>query len=289
MTSTLQIEAHIVADSISTTGARITTVQVTIHRFMLPELNTHRVFSRNSASSRAIPVKTQLERIEASPAFPISWPFEKPGMQGGGELEGKDLAEAQALFTEVHAFVMNAVKTYVDDHPEIEHRLHKSVLNRLLEPFMWHTVVITSTEWDNFFGLRCSPLAQPEIRRAAELIKVAYDASTPVKRSEFSINNEFASWHLPYITLIERASLPLRDLQKISVARCARVSSLHAGDARDYEQDYRLVDSLTSAFPPHASPLEHVAVPCDDAAHHEHANFEGWHQLRHFAGWNTRD
>lgn len=271
--------AKIVADSISWGGIRLTTMEVTFHRFVLAEFNTHRVFSRNSASSRAIPVEKQLERLEQSPAFPISWPREQPGMQGGTELEGDDLAEAQALFEQVHAFTLKAVSDYVSTHPDKAHRVHKSVTNRLLEPFMWHTVIVSSTEWENFFGLRCSPQAQPEIRVVAEMMRDIYDNSTPIPTLE-------GEWHLPYITDEERSSIDIQRLRHISVARCARVSSLHAGDAGDYEKDLRLFNSLTSAVPPHASPLEHIATPAS-RSDMVPGNFDGWLQLRHLMGTDS--
>ncbi len=279
---TIETSARIVADSIAD-GHRLTTMEVTFHRFVLAEFNTHRVLSRNSASSRAIPVEKQLERISDSPAWPISWPCEKPGMQGGTELEGDDLAEAKALFELVRDFTVEAVSNYVYAHPDKAHRLHKSVINRLLEPFMWHTVVVSSTEWDNFFGLRCSPLAQPEIRVVAEMMRYVYSTSTPVVRSRKGRHPKgHTNWHLPYITDEERVSLSLSDLQKISTIRCARVSSLHAGKVGEYDADYELFERLTSAIPPHASPLEHIATPCNADQHH--GNFEGWHQLRHMIG-----
>jgi hypothetical protein len=276
----MQISARVVEDSVAN-GVRLTTIEVTFHRFVLAEFNTHRVFSRNSASSRAIPVKKQLERLMESPAWPVSWPREQPGMQGGTELEGDDLTDAQELFRNIHQATVDLVGMYVESHPDVEHRLHKSVLNRPLEPFMWHTVVVTSTEWDNFFGLRCSPQAQPEIRRAAEQMRDAYQVSVPVVK-------EAGEWHLPYVTNEERLSVPIEKLRRVSVARCARVSSLHAGEAKDYDKDYRLFEDFTSAVPPHASPLEHVATPCDDLAYAchttSHGNFSGWHQLRHLVG-----
>lgn len=269
-------EAHVVADSISPAGDRLTTIEVTMHRFVLAELNTHRVFSRNSASSRAIPVEKQLQRIKDNPAYPVSWPCEQPGMQGGALLEGIDLYDAQQLYGEAQEHAVAQVEKYLELHPHKENRLHKSVINRLLEPFMWHTVVITSSEWDNFWGLRCSPLAQPEIRVAAELMKEAYDASLPAE----------CQTHLPYITDDDRweglgwekaASQSLIT----SVARCARVSSLHAGEAKDYAQDNRLFMTLTTADPPHSSPLEHVAFQCWYLCPNHQGNFTGWDQLRH--------
>ena len=278
----MRTEAKVIADSISIEGKRLTTMEVTLHRFVLAEFNTHRVFSRNSASSRAIPVQRQLDNIDAVPALPISHPREQKGMQGGSELEGQDLLDAQDLIRDILMDTTDSIIIYLNRHPDPEHRLHKSVLNRYLEPFMWHTIVVTSTEWDNFFDLRCSPMAQPEIRAAAECMRAAMGISTPVLRDldNIVLFNYDIAWHLPYITDEERESMFISKLRKISVARCARVSSLHAGDIGDYEKDFRLFDTLTSADPMHASPLEHLAVPCNNETH-EHANFQGWHQFRH--------
>lgn len=276
----MKTNAKIIADSCLVNGAyRITTMEVTLHRFVLAEFNTHRAFSRNSASSRAIPIQKQLDRIDDSPALPLSHPKEHKGMQGGDELEGDDLIDAQNVIRDILAFSTDRIQEYVWTH-ESEHRLHKSVLNRYLEPFMWHTIVVTSTEWDNFFKLRCSPMAQPEMRAAAECMRTAYESSLPIGRS-YKNGAFHESWHLPYVTQDERSIRSLNECQIMSVARCARVSSLHAGDVNDFDADERLYHQLISANPMHASPLEHQADTCMLDELHDHANFEGWHQLRH--------
>jgi hypothetical protein len=263
--------AKVIADSLSPDGVRLTTMEVTMHRFVLAEFNTHRVFSRNSASSRAIPVAKQLERYAADPALPVEWPCEKPGMQGGDELQGQDYEDALALFREVHAATAAAVDHYLVMHPDPQHRVHKSVLNRLLEPFLWHRVIVTSTEWDNFFGLRCHPLAQPEIRAAAELMRFEYDRSKPVQLG-------YGGWHTPYADdpLVKDLEMRLR----ISVARCAWVSTMSHDGERSYDAIEKMWDRLTTAEPMHASPLEHQATPRSYLAP-QVGNLRGWAQLRH--------
>jgi thymidylate synthase ThyX len=142
---------------------------------------------------------------------------------------------------------------------------------------MWHTVIVSSTEWENFFGLRCNPLAQPEIRAAAEAMRAAYEKSNPRPRG----------WHLPYLNEDEDGYLNLRICKKVSAARCARVSYLTHDGKRSIEADIKLYDQLTSADPPHASPLEHVATPCPThpyTENHPLGNFTGWDQLRHMMG-----
>jgi thymidylate synthase ThyX len=169
--------------------------------------------------------------------------------------------------------------------------VHKSVINRILEPYMWHTVVITATAWDNFFALRANPMAQPEIRVAAEEMLKVYEANTPTLIGE-------GGWHLPYIQGDEMANMPLAMQVQVSAARCARVSYLTQNGVRDHEQDVQLYDRLTSATPMHASPLEHVATPSPTNKHQVvissveepdkeleltlpvYGNLLGWHQHR---------
>ena len=260
MSERTQPSAKIIADSISTDGSRVTTMQVTMHRFVLAEFNTHRVFSRNSASSRAIPAHKQVQRVVDDLAYPVVWPAEQKGMQGGAELDGTDGLRLDWRLASHHATGM-ALEF-------IKRGLHKSVTNRLLEPFMWHTVVVTSTAWQNFFALRLDADAQPEIRVAAEAMKVAYDASEPqvLRRNE---------WHLPYVesedwdALAERTHLGLSmypEMAKISAARCARTSYLTQEGKRDLTEDLHLYDRLVTdrldkGLAIHWSPLEHVATP----------------------------
>jgi hypothetical protein len=267
--------AKIIKDSITREGHRLTTFECIFHRFVLAEANTHRDFSRNSASSRAIPVEKQLEKVMQDPAWPLVWPSEQPGMQGGTDLTNRDLWDAEDLFQNVRNATSLLVKHYLEDHPDKSTRLHKSLINRLLEPFMWHTAIISATEYQNFFNQRCSPLAQPEIRVLAEAMECEYNLSTP----KLLLPGE---WHLPYVD-DDELHFDIESLKSASVARCARVSTLSHEGIRDILKDMGLYTKLHYADPAHASPFEHVATPC---THHfkysEHrGNFMGWDQLRH--------
>jgi hypothetical protein len=264
--------AKIICDSVSEAGHRLTTMEVVMHRFVLAEFNTHRVFSRNSASSRAIPVHKRIEQVRSDPMMPFVWASEQKGMQGGEALrgEGRNLAEIHWRWAAQDAANM-ALKL-------VEDGLHKSLVNRLLEPFLPHTVVVTSTEWENFFRQRCSPLAQPEIRVVAEHMRDALQASTPAE-----VDSDW--WHLPYLRAGEDREYPAFPyLCEISAARCARVSYLTHYGVHDPEADLSLYERLVSAEPPHASPLEHVAQPLivgRDKFDGNPGNFTGWSQLRH--------
>lgn len=236
--------AKVIQDSISADGTRLTTFEITLHRFVLAEFNTHRVISKNSASSRAIPLQKQLDKVSSTPAVPLSFPVEQKGMQGGEE---SDLAETASWVwkkASLEAWIKAAELGRIG--------IHKSVANRLLEPFMWHTIVCTATAWENFFAQRCSPLAQPEIRAVADLMREAYDNSTPTFVGD-------GDWHLPYLDRSEVDS-PWTAV-KVSAARCARVSYLTHDGKRDVEADLALYERLVRAQPPHWSPLEHVATP----------------------------
>lgn len=254
------------ADSVSPAGVRLTTVEATMHRFVLSELNTHRLFSRNSASSRAVPVAKQIASVLEDPAMPVEFGSRKAGMQAGPALEGEERVAAEAVWLEARDQAVAAAQRL------LEIGVHKQVANRLLEPFLWHTVIVSATDWDGFWEQRCSPLAQPEIRVVAEAMRDAMAASTPVERAP-------GEWHLPYLTPEDRTEIGDEDvLRKVSAARCGRVSYLNHEGRRDLDDDLKLYDRFVGARPSHASPLEHVATP---AAGGPPSNFRGWTQLRH--------
>ncbi len=256
--------ATVVLDSTSPAGVRLTTIEVTLHRFVLAELNTHRVFSRNSASSRAIPVAKQIARVVDDPALPIEFGTNQRGMQAAEPLTGDEADAALKHWLAARDAAVDAVTALG------ELNVHKQVANRILEPFMWHTVIITATDWDGFWQQRCSPLAQPEIRVAAEAMRDAYLASEPVEVAD-------GDWHTPYVRP-EDGDLDTEQRKRISAARCARVSYLTHDGRRDLDADLTLYDRLVTADPPHWSPLEHVATPAPDPVP---GNFRGWRQLRH--------
>jgi thymidylate synthase ThyX len=258
-------EAKIIADSISPAGVRLTTLQVTFPRFLLPEFNTHRMLSRNSASSRAIPVKKRIEAVLADPFIPEQFGRNQKGMQAHHNLEGEDLALAR----EIWIGTLNVAALEAQHLDEIG--VHKQLANRLLEPFMWHTVVVTATDWDNFFHLRRHPDAQPEFQKIAGMMRDVMEASEP---KEFC----YGDWHLPYITdedySSENAGL---HIGAISAARCARVSYLTHEGKRDISADSALATRLLASG--HLSPFEHPA--CADVRTDAYfGNLRGWVSYR---------
>lgn len=260
--------ARILADSIvvGKPHTRLTTMEVTLPRIVLAEFNTHRMFSRNSASSRAIPVEKMLKRVQEDPFIPVYWGKNQKGMQADEEFseaeqEGLKIqwlaARDQAIF-----YAQSLLKTGV----------HKQITNRLLEPWLFHTIIVSSTEWDNWDALRTHKDAQPEIRKSAVMMKEVRDAATP---TVIEVNG----WHLPLVTdyteLVE-AGFSEKDICLISVGRCARVSYLTHDGVRDPKADIDLALKLQSAG--HMSPFEHVA----QAMRHQDwsGNFYGWMQFR---------
>jgi thymidylate synthase ThyX len=230
-------------------GARLTTMEVTFPRIVLAEFNTHRMFSRNSASSRAIPVEKMLKKVQEDPFIPIYWGKNQKGMQAEEELT-EDLQDA-------------ALETWLAARDHAVYRvnqllalgIHKQITNRLLEPWLWHTVIVTSTEWDNWRGLRCNKDAQPEIRRIADMMMELLDSSTPAPVQE-------GDWHLPLVDDkfdLEVAGFSLTDIIKICIGRCCRVSYLTHDGKRDPQADIDLFDRLLKSG--HMSPFEHAARP----------------------------
>lgn len=254
--------ARVLLDSLSESGVRLTTMEVTFPRFVLSEFNTHRVLSRNSASSRAIPTSKIIERLESDPVFPVQWGRNKAGMTASDMLSDDEIEEGKTVWLAARDAAIAQARQLQ------ELRVHKQVVNRILEPYLWHTVIVTATEWSNFFELRCSPNAQPEIREGALQMRRALEGSSPERVPQ-------GEWHLPLIQDDER-DLDREVLKKVSAARCARVSYLTHDGTRDLEKDVELHERLKHDR--HLSPFEHVATPADDVSFH--ANFRGWIQLR---------
>lgn len=257
-------QAKVILDSIEPFGSRLTTIECKFHRFILAELNTHRVFSKNSASSRAIPVEKIIDRVLTDPAYPLEWGSNKPGMQAGEQLSLDRRDECRAVWDEARLAAVISARELTNKG------LHKQVVNRLLEPFMWHTAIISSTEWDNFLKQRDNPGAQPEMQALAREIRRSLETSKP-------ISLDLGEWHTPYIQEDEYSSLSLEERVKVSAARAARVSYLTHDGVRDKIKDLELYNKLVGANPPHWSPLEHVATPGNGPG-----NFVGWRQLRHY-------
>lgn len=253
--------ARVVLDSISPGGIRLTTIELTVPRFVLAEVNTHRAFSRNSASSRAIPTTKFIDRAMKNPVVPLEWGANQKGMSATELLPSEIAAEATAEWLAARDDAVRHASNL------LKLNVHKQIANRLLEPFMWHTMVITATDWANFFAQRLNG-AQPELMKGARLTfdTLAESVPKPIRGGE---------WHLPFIQPDEK-HLPLPDRQKISVARCARTSYLTHYGIRDLHEDYRLFDFLQTQG--HWSPFEHQAYPLVRMGFS--GNFFGWCQFR---------
>jgi thymidylate synthase ThyX len=290
------ITAKVIADSMSPAGIRLTTLQLRYPKFIHGEFMTHRVFSRNASSSRAIPVERLIADVEQDPVYPSFWGKNQPGMQAKEEHNGIVAHPAHGGDKRNVAWIKARTEAVEWARAFAEAGYHKQIVNRLLEPFAHINVVVTSTEWSNFFALRCHPDAQPEMQMLAKAIRDARDASEPKQVKP-------RDWHLPYVNeddwiKVNAGGVVTPDqhlaMVKLSVARCARVSYLtQEGKTPTVEEDLRLYDRLVSAVPLHASPAEHQATPDTRVIGYEaqgshrkwereelHGNFRGWVQYR---------
>lgn len=257
-----------------------------------PSLMEDPNLSRNAASSRAIPVSKMIDAVLDDPAIPLFWGSNKPGMRAGEECT--NLIKSGMECSREEAWI-NAMCRAIDAARGFaEAGYHKQIVNRLLEPFSHIRVVVTATEWSNFFALRDHSDAEPHIRLLAQCMREAIDGATVQKLRP-------GEWHLPFVTSEDRADICLRheeapdyafgsacndDAIKLSVARCASVS-YKTVDGFDMTVDraFSTYNKLLRSNPMHASPFEHVA----QADHwidnrwsfpEQHANFVGWWQYR---------
>jgi len=226
-------------------------------------------------------VEKMIRMIMEDTAMPVHWGLNQPGMQasevsypkktiysdGGYFMPGSDVEwDCEAEWKDARdSAISRALAFHAAGY-------HKQIVNRLLEPFMHITVLVTATEWENFFSLRIHPDAQPEIRVLAEKMYGAMQSSEPNILKNYQ-------WHLPFLTE-ESRHFSLRDQIKMSVARCARTSYLtHEGKEPNPEKDFELYHRLVGAKPWHASPTEHQAQPARDGTL-PFANFRGWIPFR---------
>lgn len=266
----MNITAKIIADSINPQGVRLTTFIVKYPRFIHSEIMTHREFSRNAASSRAIPFKKLSQRVLEEPAMPEIWGTNAKGMQAAGRLEGAAAERAAVAWLELRdSMVKNAEFIFE------EYGLHKQLVNRLIETWMHITVIITATAYDNFFALRAHPDAQPEFQVLAYRMLDPYLTSTPRRL-------DYGSWHLPFGERLE--GLDTETALKVVTARAARLSYLTFDGNASVEDDCRLHDQLKTSG--HWSPFEHAAMATDTIVPRSNLG-PGWLQYRkQFIGEN---
>lgn len=258
-------------------------MEIEYPRFIHSEFMTHRVFSRNAASSRAIPIDVMMQQVRERPAMPIHWGANKPGMQADNQVE--DTYKAELAWCK-------ASKRAVKSAEKLNKLgLHKQVVNRVLEPFQTMKTVVTSTDWCNFFELRTHKDAQPEIRRLAGLMSDAMIESSPMAIADLE-------WHVPYVGryrnnrgimhyyvteegLVNPTILTADEALKVSASCCAQTS--YRKNDQSSEKALRIYDRLINSKPVHASPFEHQATPSNNKD--LWGNFQGFNQYRKELGF----
>lgn len=262
-------DAKVICDSLAPCKARLTAIQATYPRIIHDELLTHRRLSRNSTSSRAKPTSVLLEEVRTYPYVPTHWGLNQRGMQARQEAEGEVKARSLAEWLDARDDALR--------HAEKLHSLglHKQVINYILMPFSWITVVISATHWSNLFALRVHPDAHPAFQHVAGLMFAAYNASEPRVLMT-------GDWHLPYVSDEEASSHSLVDCKGMATARCARVSvKPFSSDRANIPDDLRLYADLQKGAGDgigHWSPFEHSAMAL--AERRWSGNFLGFMQHR---------
>lgn len=292
------IKAEIIADSLNSQNCRLTTFILRFPRMILAELNTHRVLSKSSASSRAIPFSKMLEAVKNDPFIPIKFQKDHKGMQGTEYYEGAEHDKCVEDWLKARDMAVTAATSFT-------YPVTKQLRNRLLEPFMWHTVILTGTEFGNFFALRAHKDAEIHMESLAYKMLEAYNNSTPKSLKP-------GEWHTPFGDRIDEDRLTkcyserveansiggeqvanaynylVWDKIRIAIARCARVSYNNFEGKDDYNADIALCDRLFGQTPRHLSPTEHVAEALDSTG--SIGNFKGFKQYRYyFSDQNLND
>ncbi len=304
----MSIQSEIIADSKNINGNRLTTYVLEYPRYIHSEVMTHRVFSKNAASSRAIPIEKMIEQIMVNPAMPTHWGKNQSGMQANEELD-----DIEKIYRDPYCYGENYTAKELAKRLWLKSRdiaieqvkglnklgLHKQIANRILEPWFHIKIILSGTEFENFFALRAHKDAHPDLQKLAFLMLEQYNKSEPKTLQP-------GEWHIPFgdkmdenkITDLSKEALKISKAtspdgsvdvleiekivirQKIAVARCARISYLNYEGKDDYEADIKLCDRLFGNIPKHLSPTEHVAQALDNSE--KIGNFSGFKQYRYF-------
>ena len=298
------INAQIIADS-AFGSTRITTFELEYPRFIHAEFMTHRQFSRNAASSRAIPIDRMHQQVKTNMATPVHWGRNQAGMSAKEEVDA-DQRKSAAMNWQVACdmAVHNSRMLSLDN-------IHKQIANRVTEPFQMIKVVVTATEWNNWYWLRNHQDAQPEIQELASIMLQAHEYSQPEELCS-------GQWHLPYVVSTidpetkaqsfsdsEGKALTLDEAKAVSASCCAQVSYRKSDDS--LEKALMIFDRLINSEPVHASPVEHQATPmltaqdawgslpwetgvthCDRSGDLWSGNFKHWIQFRQLIPNNSK-
>lgn len=256
------IVARIILDSINANGNRMTTYEVEYPRFILAEVNTHCMLEKNSASSRAIPVGTMLDMIELSPAMPVSWGHNNPGMQSKTLMDSVREANAIKVWLDAAKAAIGFSRIMAD--PDGING-HKQIANRLSENYQTMKSVISGTEWENFFWLRDRDDADPTFRELARVMNECRRNSVPTLLKP-------GQWHLPYVTRVDdryfsgNIEIPLDVAKKISASCSAQVSYRKLNDSVEQAQRvFGMLNLESEEKPAHASPICHQATPMNES------------------------
>lgn len=291
-----ELFSKVVAHSVSEeTGIEIATFHMHLPRCLLAELNTHRVFSRNSRSSRAVPIPKMIEEVKTKPYIPWHWGKNQKGMQATEECNERVVFlhttqypdkddNLLTSFSREEAWLVARDNAVAAAEGFMEAGYHKQIVNRLLEPFMWVDSLVTSTDWANFNALRDHKDAEPHFHDLAALTIEAYTKSKPQSLS-------WNEYHLPYITEEDKLIVMVRHnddmedaietLKMLSAARCARISYAPFDGSNSIEAELERASKLLT-FPVHASPFEHQARPDYIDGNDKWGNKEYW---GNFFGW----
>lgn len=264
--------AKIIAHSRAPNGEELITMELELHRFILPEFNTHRSFSRNFQSSRAVPIEKMIEQVRNDPAMPVHWGKNQTGMAAEEEFDVStwvmdvNYMDGSYQSTLTQAWQNAAIQAANTAAMFNIAGVHKQLVNRLLEPFMKTKGVVTATKdaYDAFFKLRCHKDAQPEIKLLAERMKEALDNSVPKLL-------DYGDYHLPYVN-VDINEMLTEEAVKIACSCNAQVSYRRLDDSlakalKVYDMLNLPVDGVYPEDPPHFSPTEHIAKVMEDYKH----------------------
>jgi len=256
--------ATVVKDSISPEGSRLVTLEIVMPRVMLAELTRHRVASFSVESSRAVSSKRKIQQVRENPVVPPYWGSEQRGMEPGEELDVEARVRSEGTWRRAAADAAYYAEQILG------HGAHHSIINRLLEPFMWIRLYMTSVDWDNLLNQRDHKAADPMMQEVARCIREALNGSTPTLV-------DYGDWHVP----LEPEMLTLDEAEDSLFVSAAKIARVSYDSQRTFTNKENLELAHRLIRDNHWSPFESIATPHDPDECEAKGNLPGWIQLRH--------
>lgn len=267
------IQSKIIKDTLNAySDDRIVTFELVLPKYLVAEVNKHTVLHNSCQSSRAVPVAKMIQSVEENPFIPYYWQKPHKGMQG------YEYYTNENKISQLREEWLNARDNAVITAKKLQNEVSKQTINRLLEPFMYVKMVLTGTEFGNFFNQRCPIFLNNKGNKVKSRTGLGFGVDFTSTKGQADIHlqilaemmhnemyynsNPVESFeHIPYDIGKE---YPLEARLHYSASQCARISFTTITDDKQFSLERNLQLAQGLIVEGHAEPFSHQAIGMND-------------------------